>query len=301
MAIVRWDPVRELAGMEIDRLNRMFTDFYGEAFARGWTPPVDIYETDNHEVVLKAELPDMKREDIHVTFENGVLTLRGERQLESEAKQQQFQRIERHHGAFSRSFTLPNTVDASRISASYKDGVLTVRLPQRAGRPSRPVVLYALAGQQQGERTMAANPWDLMRELATMQDRMNRIWGNYYERGREDVSSRGSWLPPVDIFETEDREIVLKAELPGLRREDINLAVENNTLTIRGERKLDNEIKQENFHRVERAYGSFVRTFSLPPTVDSGRIGAEYKNGVLTVKLPMREEAKPRQIDVQVA
>jgi HSP20 family protein len=131
MAIVRWNPARELAGMEIDRLNRMFTEFYGEPFSRGWVPPVDIYETDDHEVVLKAELPDMKREDIGLTFENGVLTLKGERKFDREAKHENFQRIERHHGAFSRSFTLPNTVDASRISASYKDGVLTVRLPQR--------------------------------------------------------------------------------------------------------------------------------------------------------------------------
>src|SRR5918995_490020 len=131
MAIVRWEPARELASMEIDRLNRMFSDFYGETFSRAWVPPVDIYETDAHEVVLKAELPDMKREDINLTFENGVLTLRGERKFEQEAKKENFQRIERRHGAFSRSFTLPNTVDAGRISAAYKDGVLTIRLPQR--------------------------------------------------------------------------------------------------------------------------------------------------------------------------
>ena len=132
MAIVRWEPARELASMEIDRLNQMFSDFYGETFSRGWVPPVDVYETDQHEVVLKAELPDLKREDISLTFENGVLTLKGERKFEQEVKKENFQRIERRHGAFSRSFTLPNTVDASRISASYKDGVLTVRLPQRA-------------------------------------------------------------------------------------------------------------------------------------------------------------------------
>jgi HSP20 family protein len=131
MAIIRWEPARELASMEIDRLNRMFSDFYGEAFSRGWVPAVDIYETDAHEVVLKAELPDMKREDINLTFENGVLTLKGERKFEQEVKKENFQRIERRHGAFSRSFTLPNTVDAGRISAAYKDGVLTIRLPQR--------------------------------------------------------------------------------------------------------------------------------------------------------------------------
>jgi len=132
MAIVRWEPARELASMEIDRLNRMFSDFYGEAFSRSaWVPPVDIYETDEHEVVLKAELPEMKREAISVTFENGVLTLKGERLFEQDTKKENYHRIERRHGAFSRSFTLPNTVDASRISAAYKDGILTIRLPQR--------------------------------------------------------------------------------------------------------------------------------------------------------------------------
>ena len=132
MAIVRWEPARELASMEIDRLNRMFSDFYGEAFSRSaWVPPVDIYETDEHEVVLKAELSEIKREAISVTFENGVLTLKGERLFEQDTKKENYHRIERRHGAFSRSFTLPNTVDASRISAAYKDGILTIRLPQR--------------------------------------------------------------------------------------------------------------------------------------------------------------------------
>jgi HSP20 family protein len=132
MALVRWDPARELAGMEIDRLNRMFSDFYGgESFAKTWTPAVDIYTTDDHEFVIKAELPDMKREDISVTFENNVLTLRGERKFEDEKNRGNYQRIERFYGTFSRSFSIPGSVDAGRISASYKDGVLTVRLPQR--------------------------------------------------------------------------------------------------------------------------------------------------------------------------
>ena len=94
-------------------------------------PAVDIYETEAHEVVLKAELPEMKREDISVTFENGVLTLKGERKFEEETNKENYHRVERRHGTFSRSFTLPNTVDASRISAAYKDGILTIRLPQR--------------------------------------------------------------------------------------------------------------------------------------------------------------------------
>ena len=132
MAIVRWNPAaRDLAGMEIDRLNRMFADFCGEALGQAWVPAVDIYETDAHEVVLKAELPDLKREDISLTFENGVLTIKGERKLEQEVRSENYHRNERHYGSFSRSFTLPNTVDTSRINAAYKDGVLTVRMPQR--------------------------------------------------------------------------------------------------------------------------------------------------------------------------
>jgi HSP20 family protein len=131
MALVRWNPVGQLAGMEIDRLNRMFNDLYQENFSGGWMPAVDIYETAEHEVVIKADLPDMKREDVGVTVENNVLTLKGERKLEQEVRREHFHRIERRHGSFSRSFTLPSTVDASKISATYKDGVLTVRLPQR--------------------------------------------------------------------------------------------------------------------------------------------------------------------------
>lgn len=132
MAIVRWDPTRELASMEIDRLNRMFSDWFGEAsFNRGWVPAVDIYENDKHEVVIKAELPEMKREDIGITFENNVLTIKGERKVEEVSRRENFQRMERHYGAFSRSFTVPATVDAAEINASYKDGVLTVVLPQR--------------------------------------------------------------------------------------------------------------------------------------------------------------------------
>jgi len=132
MAIVRWEPAGELASMEIDRLNRMFTDFYGEAFSRSaWVPAVDIYETDAHEVVLKAELPEMKREDINVTFEHNVLTLTGDRKTDVDADNGAYHRNERFSGKFTRSFTLPVTVDGNRITAAYKDGVLTIRVPQR--------------------------------------------------------------------------------------------------------------------------------------------------------------------------
>lgn len=148
---------------------------------------------------------------------------------------------------------------------------------------------------------MAITRFDPFRDLAVLQDRMNRLFNDNYGNRQEDhMLNRGTWVPPVDIYEA-DGQLVLKAELPDMKREDIDVTVENSTLTVRGERKLDEEIKQESFHRVERAYGAFVRTFSLPPTVDAGRIGAEYKNGVLTVKLPFREEAKPRTIDVHVA
>ena len=131
MAVVRWEPARELASMEVDRLNRMFENFFGENLQRGWMPAVDIYETDNHEFVVKAELPQVQREDINLTFENNVLTIKGERKFEEEVKRDSYHRIERKYGAFSRSFSVPATIDASRISASFKDGVLTVRLPQR--------------------------------------------------------------------------------------------------------------------------------------------------------------------------
>ena len=130
MAVVRWDPSRELASMEVDRLNRMFSNFF-EPLNRSWTPAVDIYETDDHQIVLKAELPEMKREDISITFENNTLTIHGERKLDESVKREHYQRLERFYGQFTRSFTLPSTVDSARISASYKDGVLTIRLPQR--------------------------------------------------------------------------------------------------------------------------------------------------------------------------
>lgn len=132
MAIVRWEPTRDLASMEVDRLNRMFANFFDDNFGnRAWSPAVDIYETENNEVVLKAELPEMKRQDISITFENQVLTIRGERKVDETIRRDRYQRFERSYGSFSRSFTIPSTIDAARINATYKDGVLTVRLPQR--------------------------------------------------------------------------------------------------------------------------------------------------------------------------
>lgn len=148
---------------------------------------------------------------------------------------------------------------------------------------------------------MTANAWDVVRELATMQERMNRMWRGMHDGGHEDVTSRGTWMPPVDIYETDDREIVLKAEVPGLKREDISLTVENSTLTLKGERRHEDGVKEDRYHRVERAYGAFSRSFTLPTTVDGARVRAEYRDGVLTVALPFREEARPRQIEVQIS
>jgi HSP20 family protein len=113
-----------------------------------------------------------------------------------------------------------------------------------------------------------------------------------------------TWMPPVDIFQTGEHELVLKAELPDMSRDDIDITVENFVLTIKGEKKFGigmEGVKEEQFHHVERRYGTFSRSFSLPQTVDASRVSAEYKNGVLTVRLPLREEAKPRQIKVDVA
>lgn len=148
---------------------------------------------------------------------------------------------------------------------------------------------------------MAMVRFDPFRELATMQERINRVFGDFYSRRPEDdVMLRGDWVPPVDIFENAAGEIVITAELPGLKKEDIDLRVENNTLTIRGERKRSAEVQEERFHRVERIYGAFSRSFSLPATIDAAKVGAEYRDGILTVTLPVREEAKPRQIHVKV-
>jgi len=130
--LTRWNPVRDLAGVEIDRLNRMFdTMWNGEPFNSAWAPLVDIYTNNQQDVVIKAELPDVKREDLKVTFENNVLTIEGERKLDQTISRDQYDRIERHYGGFRRSFTLPASVDSGNANASYQDGVLTITLPKR--------------------------------------------------------------------------------------------------------------------------------------------------------------------------
>jgi HSP20 family protein len=142
---------------------------------------------------------------------------------------------------------------------------------------------------------------DPFREMAALQDRVNRIFADAYRRDNDDLMTRGAWVPPVDIYDNGNHELVITAELPDVNREDITLRVENNTLTISGQKKMGSEVKEEQYHRVERAYGNFSRSFTLPQTVDTNAIGAEYKNGVLIVRLPRREEAKPKQIQVKVS
>ena len=110
-----------------------------------------------------------------------------------------------------------------------------------------------------------------------------------------------SWMPPVDIFQTGEHELVLKAELPAMSRDDISINIENFVLTVSGEKKAPNDVKDDQYHHVERRYSSFSRSFSLPQTVDPNRVSAEYRDGVLTVRIPLREEAKPRTIKVDVA
>jgi HSP20 family protein len=147
---------------------------------------------------------------------------------------------------------------------------------------------------------MTLTKWNPGRDYLVLQDRINRLFSDAYG-GEEGLMSKGSWIPPVDIFQNGKDELVLKAELPDMKREDIKITIDNDTLTISGEKKVTDEVKDEQFHRIERRYGSFSRSFSLPPTVDPTKVSAEYKNGVLTLRLPLREEAKPRQIDVNIA
>ena len=145
--------------------------------------------------------------------------------------------------------------------------------------------------------------WEPFHNLASVQSRMNRIFDDAF-RGAPDASADdwalgGNWAPAVDIFEHEG-QIVLKAELPGIDPKDVDIRIENNVLSLRGERKFQSEVKRESCHRVERAYGTFSRSFTLPSVVDTENIKADYKDGVLQVTLPKKEEAKPRQISIAV-
>lgn len=144
--------------------------------------------------------------------------------------------------------------------------------------------------------------WDPFREFNQLQRQMNRWmedYGTQAARGRDELMTSGTFVPAVDVYEDE-HNIVLNVEVPGIKQDDIDIRLENNTLTIRGERKFEQEVKEENFHRIERNYGAFTRSFTLPNTVDPEQVSADYDNGVLKVKLAKRAEAKPKQIKVNI-
>ena len=148
---------------------------------------------------------------------------------------------------------------------------------------------------------MAITRWDPFRDVMTLQNRLNTIFQDF-NRGQGDTGdfvATAAFVPPVDVYE-DQHKIVLKLEVPGMKQEDLDIQLENNTLTVRGERKFEKEEKEENFHRIERRYGSFFRSFTVPNTVNTENVKASYDAGVLRIELEKRAEAKPKQIKVQV-
>ncbi len=141
--------------------------------------------------------------------------------------------------------------------------------------------------------------WDPFRELSTLQDRMNRLFNDQFGTITRDESLTGAFVPPVDVYEDEN-SIQVRMEVPGIEEKDIDIRLENQVLTVRGERKFEKEEKEENFHRIERRYGSFTRSFTLPATVNSEDVSADYDKGVLKIRLAKRAEAKPKQIKVNL-
>jgi HSP20 family protein len=141
--------------------------------------------------------------------------------------------------------------------------------------------------------------WDPFREFTTLQDRMNRLFRDSFSEGREEALNTTAFAPLVDVYEDE-HNVTLKIEVPGIEEKDIDVRIENNTLTVHGERKFEKEEKEENYRRVERQYGSFTRSFTLPNTVDTENVQANYDKGVLKIKLAKKAEAKPKQIKVNV-
>ena len=143
--------------------------------------------------------------------------------------------------------------------------------------------------------------WEPFREFTTLQDRINRVFRDSYSGpGHDDSLTASTFAPAVDVYEDE-HTVSLKIDVPGIDEKDIDVRLENNTLTVHGERKIEKEEKEENFRRVERQYGSFTRTFTLPTTVDSENVSATYDKGVLKIALPKKAEAKPKQIKVGVS
>jgi HSP20 family protein len=149
---------------------------------------------------------------------------------------------------------------------------------------------------------MAIVRWNPARDLMPMREEMDRLFSQFMRRsdGEEGTWAQGLWAPPVDIYETDDA-FMLKAELPGFSKEDVNIEVHENRLIIRGERKRESEAKEEQYHRLERAYGRFERAFWLPTTVDTEKIQATFKDGVLELRLPKSAAAKPKQIPISAA
>jgi len=141
--------------------------------------------------------------------------------------------------------------------------------------------------------------WDPFREFSTLQDRMNRLVRDSFGDGREEALTTSSFAPAVDVYEDE-HNVTLKIEVPGVEEKDIDVRIENNTLTVHGERKFEKEEKEENYRRVERQYGSFTRSFTLPNTVDAESVSASYDKGMLKIKLSKKAEAKPKQIKINV-
>jgi HSP20 family protein len=141
--------------------------------------------------------------------------------------------------------------------------------------------------------------WEPFREFSTLQDRLNRLFQQSVSEGREESLTTSSFAPAVDVYE-DDHQVTLKIEVPGIDEKDIDVRLENNTLTVHGERKLEKEEKEENYRRVERQYGSFTRSFTLPQTVDAEKVSAQYDKGVLKIKLAKKAEAKPKQIKISV-
>ncbi len=148
---------------------------------------------------------------------------------------------------------------------------------------------------------MALTRWDPFRDMVTLQERMNRLFEDSMARSKttDEEMAMGAWTPSVDIFETPEK-VVLRADLPGVAEKEIDLRIENSMLTLRGERRFLKETKEEDYHRIERSYGSFSRSFQLPGTIDQEGIQATHKDGVLEVVLPKREDTRPKHIKVDV-
>ena len=174
--------------------------------------------------------------------------------------------------------------------------MLTSRIPALLQEPSAAEQQIYRFGKE--KFVMSIVRYDPFRDLRSLQDEVNRLFSTNLSRvfGDEGIA-RGAWNPNVDIYENKD-QIVIEAELPGMNREDFDLSFENNVITLRGERRFEKKDESDNYHRVERSYGSFTRSFTLPPTVSGEGIAAEYRNGVLRITLPKREEVKARRIEI---